>query len=112
MNYKSEVGISDVSMVLRIFASAINFNKPKMRFAKIMVATAILSSCTNGINTDAQYDDKCEVVLSFSTEAVTRASTKPEDYFSKINLQMFNEAGEKVFTTVKTQTKYEQSFAS
>jgi len=83
-----------------------------MKFAKLMVATAILSSCTNGINTDAQYDDKCEVVLSFSTEAVTRASTKPEDYFSKINLQMFNEAGEKVFTTVKTQTKDEQSFGS
>lgn len=83
-----------------------------MRFVKIMVATAVLTSCTNGINMDAQYDDKCEVVLSFQTEAVTRASTNPEDYFSKINLQLFNEAGEKVFTTVKTQTKDEQSFGS
>ena len=52
-----------------------------MRFAKIMVATAILSSCTNGLQTDAEYDDKCEVVLSFQTEAVTRASASPEDYF-------------------------------
>lgn len=83
-----------------------------MRFAKIMVTTAILSSCTNSLQMDAEYDDTCEVVLSFQTEAVTRASAKPEDYFSKINLQLFNEAGEKVFTTVKTQTKDEQSFGS
>ena len=83
-----------------------------MRFAKIMVATAILSSCTNGLHTDAEYDDTCEVVLSFQTEAVTRASANPEDYFSKINLQLFNEAGDKVFNTVKTQTKDEQSFGS
>lgn len=83
-----------------------------MRFVKIMVAAAILTSCTNGINTDVRYNDQCKVVLSFSTEATTRASTNPEDYFSKINLQLFNEAGEKVFNTVKTQTKDEQSFGS
>ena len=83
-----------------------------MKFVRIMVAAAILSSCTNSIQTDAQYDDQCEVVLSFSTEAVTRASTNPSDYFGKINLQLFNETGEKVFNTVKTQTKDEQSFGS
>lgn len=83
-----------------------------MRFFNFMAIAAILTSCNNGINMDAQYDDKYEVFLSFSTEAVTRASTNPEDYFSKINLQLFNENGEKVFNTVKTQTKDEQSFGS
>lgn len=84
-----------------------------MRFAKMMVAAAILSSCTNGIQSDATYpDDMVEVMLDFQTEATTRASTNPADYFGKINLQLFNETGEKVFNTVKTQTKDEQSFGS
>ena len=83
-----------------------------MRFVNFMAIAAIITSCTNGIYTDAEYDDTCEVFLSFSTDAVTRASANPEDYFSKINLQLFNEAGEKVFNTVKTQTKDEQSFGS
>jgi putative component of membrane protein insertase Oxa1/YidC/SpoIIIJ protein YidD len=54
------------------------------------------------------------VTLTFTPtfrDAVTRAATAG-NYFSKLNIQMFDAAGEKVFDKVKTQTKDEDGFGT
>ena len=46
------------------------------------------------------------------TKATTRATNTAGNYFSKLNIQMFDAAGEKVFDKVKTQTKDEDDFGT
>ena len=70
-----------------------------------------MASCEKPIVTDG---DEEMVTLTFTPtfrDAVTRAATAG-NYFSKLNIQMFDAAGEKVFDKVKTQTKDEDGFGT
>ena len=87
----------------------------------------MLSSCEKPI----QIDGSVPVALTFTptfrdattrtamrgtkakmTKATTRATNTAGNYFSKLNIQMFDAAGEKVFDKVKTQTKDEDDFGT
>ena len=81
------------------------------RWKILMVVATTLCGCTNGIGSDVDFqEDKIEVVLNFMPNATTRSSTSPADYFNKLNVQLFNETGDKVFSTIKTQTKDDPDF--
>lgn len=70
-----------------------------------------LSSCEKPI----QIDGSVPVALTFTPtfrDATTRATNTAGNYFSKLNIQMFDAAGEKVFDKVKTQTKDEDDFGT
>lgn len=66
------------------------------------------TSCTNEITVDRVQP--CNVVLDFTTETSTRASTNPSDYFNKLNLQLFDDSDNKVFSSVRTQKKEDADF--
>ena len=54
-----------------------------------------------------------QVVFVFQTESVdytTRAASDIAGYASKLNVQLFDEDGQKVFSTVRTQTKDDEDF--
>ena len=76
----------------------------------LFLALAI-TSCEKPIVTDGEEE---MVTLTFTPtvrDAVTRAATAG-NYFSKLNIQMFDAAGEKVFDKVKTQTKDDDDFCT
>ena len=79
----------------------------------MLAVAAMLAACEKSISGDAVDDGKGNVRLTFiPTTADTRGTVNPGDYFSKLNVQLFNEDGEKVFTAVKTQTKDDADFGS
>jgi hypothetical protein len=87
------------------------FNKPLILM--MLAVAAMLAACEKSISGDAVDDGKGNVRLTFiPTTADTRGSVNPADYFSKLNVQIFNEDGEKVFSSVKTQTKDDADFGS
>lgn len=78
----------------------------------LLIAVLFLSSCEQ-LTFDDDGDEYGHTTLSFSASpAETRASTNLGDYFTKLNVQMFNEDGEKVFTTIKTQTSSDANFGN
>ena len=79
----------------------------------MLAVAAMLAACEKSISGDAVDDGKGNVRLTFiPTTTDTRGSVNPADYFSKLNVQLFNEDGEKVFSTVKTQAKDDADFGS
>lgn len=72
------------------------------------MAVALLTACERHV----VDEDVGNVHIRFmpTTADVTRTSTKPADFFSRLNVQMFDDAGEKVFASVKTQTSDDADF--
>ena len=85
--------------------------KTTFRLLCCCLTAAIMTSCEKPI----QIDGSVPVALTFMPtfrDATTRATNTAGNYFSKLNIQMFDAAGEKVFDKVKTQTKDEDGFGT
>jgi len=79
-----------------------------------IVAMVGLMSCEKPILTDADASDTVAgVTLEFTTvntDYLTRAASGIATHASKLNVQLFDEDGQKVFSSVKTQTKDDEDF--
>lgn len=75
------------------------------------LAVAMFTACEKQIEGEVEDGN---VALAFipTTADVTRGTVTIGDYFSKINLQIFDESGEKVFDKVKTQTRDDAHFGT
>lgn len=88
-----------------------------MNEAVLAVMTALLmTACEKAILPDADAPDTVadgRVMLVFKTvggDRVTRAASGIAAHASKLNVQLFDEDGQKVFSTVRTQTKDDDDF--
>ena len=82
-----------------------------MKKTFLLLAVLAIVSCEK-TNIDEQAQSQNNVMLSFSasTRDVTRATVSIGDYFTKLNVQIFNAGGEKVLDKVKTQTTDDDQF--
>ena len=71
------------------------------------LAATIMASCQTAPVFDDLEDDDGNVFLTFSASD-TRSGLG--DYFSKLNVMLFNEGGEKAFSKVKTQVMSDDGF--
>ena len=80
----------------------------------VMAFTAIaLSSCEKPIMPEDAGGGNVTLTFTASNGDITRAaSTNLSAYFTKLNVQVFDAWGEKVFATMKTQTKDDADFGS
>ena len=80
----------------------------------VMAFTAIaLSSCEKPIMPEDAGGGNVTLTFTASNSDITRAaSTNLSAYFTKLNVQVFDAWGEKVFATMKTQTKDDADFGS
>lgn len=69
-----------------------------------------LISCQHPASFDDLDEDDGNVMLMFSADDATR--TGLGDYFSKLNVMLFNEGGEKAFSKVKTQVMSDEGFGT
>lgn len=79
----------------------------------VAMAAALMAGCEKPIMTDVDTSDTDAVTLEFTTtntDYVTRAASGMAAHASKLNVQLFDEDGQKVFSTVKTQTKDDEDF--
>lgn len=83
-----------------------------------IIALIGLTGCEKAILTDADATDTVvdgKVVFVFQTESIdytTRAVSGIAAYASKLNVQLFDEDGQKVFSSVRTQTKDDDGFGT
>ena len=83
-----------------------------------IVALLGLTGCEKPILPDGDTSDTVadgQVVLVFQTvggDRVTRAASGIAAHASKLNVQLFDEDGQKVFSTVRTQTKDDDGFGT
>ena len=81
-----------------------------------IMAMVGLTGCEKQILPDGESSGTTadgQVVFVFQTESVdytTRAASDIAGYASKLNVQLFDEDGQKVFSTVRTQTKDDEDF--
>ena len=78
------------------------------------MAAAVLMGCEKPILPDGDAAETGAVVLEFTTvggDKVTRAASSGiAAHASKLNVQLFDEDGQKVFSSVRTQTKDDDDF--
>lgn len=83
-----------------------------------MVALVGLTACEKPILSDGDTSDTVadgKVVFVFQTESgdvATRAASGIAAHASKLNVQLFDEDGQKVFSSVRTQTKDDDGFGT
>jgi hypothetical protein len=82
-----------------------------MKKTFLLFAVLAIVSCEKA-HFDEQAQGQSNVTLSFSTSDrdITRATVSIGDYFTKLNVQIFNADGEKVLDKVKTQTTDDEQF--
>lgn len=82
-----------------------------MRQFLLLIAVLILSACEKPVM-DEDNDGNSSILLTFvpTVKDVTRAN--PANYISKINIQLFDINGQKVFEKVKTQNSDDSDFCS
>ena len=80
-----------------------------MKKLLIPILLALFTACER-----ADLTDDGNVTISFipTTADITRGEIIIGDYFSKLNIQLFTADGEKVFSTVKTQTSTDPNFGT
>ena len=83
-----------------------------MAIKVIILLPFVLTSCEKAVLPESP-NKAGNVTLTFSTtnQDATRANTMSM-YISKLNVQLFDEDGQKVFSTVKTQTKDDEDFGT
>lgn len=83
-----------------------------MAIKVIILLLFVLTSCEKAVLPESP-NKAGNVTLTFSTtnQDATRANTMSM-YISKLNVQLFDEDGQKVFSTVKTQTKDDEDFGT
>lgn len=70
----------------------------------VFVLVFVATSCEKAINPELRHSDN-NVTLHFSmTNADTKTRALSTNYFSRLNIMLFDEDGERVFDKVKTQT--------
>jgi hypothetical protein len=78
----------------------------------LLIAVFFMTSCEQ-LTFNDDGDEYGHTTISFSAAPVeTRASTNLGAYFTKLNVQLFNDDGEKVFATTKTQTSSDANFGN
>ena len=81
-------------------------------FCCYLIAALALTACEKAVLPEKQQGN---VTLTFSvtqSDRTTRGTVTIGDYFTKLNVQVFDAWGEKVFATMKTQTKDDADFGS
>lgn len=79
----------------------------------VAMAAVVMTGCEKPILPDGDASGTGAVVLDFTTmnsDYTTRAVSGIAAHASKLNVQLFDEDGQKVFSTVKTQTKDDDDF--
>lgn len=79
----------------------------------VAMAAVVMVGCEKPILPEGDAADTGAVVLEFTTvggDRVTRAVSGIAAYASKLNVQLFDEDGQKVFSSVRTQTKDDDDF--
>jgi hypothetical protein len=81
----------------------------------VVLAGVVMAGCEKPILPEGDTADTGAVVLEFTTvgsDYTTRAVSGIAAYASKLNVQLFDEDGQKVFSSVKTQTKDDDGFGT
>lgn len=79
-----------------------------MRKIMVLLATVVLISCEKVVLDEEQSGN---VTLLFNaTSTPTRGTIAVGDYFTKLNVMLFNEDGSKVFDKVRTQYSSDENF--
>jgi hypothetical protein len=81
----------------------------------VVLAGVVMAGCEKPILPEGDTVDTGAVVLEFTTvgsDYTTRAVSGIAAYASKLNVQLFDEDGQKVFSSVKTQTKDDDGFGT
>lgn len=84
---------------------------------EVALAAAVMVGCEKPILPDGESSGTTAgtVTLEFTTmntDYTTRAASGIAAYASKLNVQLFDEDGQKVFSTVRTQTKDDDGFGT
>lgn len=86
------------------------------RLAAIIAVVVMVAGCEKAVFTDADAPGTVagDVVLRFRHNGgdVTRAGSGMAMYCSKLNVQLFDADGQKVFSSVRTQTSDEEDFGT
>lgn len=85
--------------------------KTKMKkYLILMLAAALTASCQKAVFDTEEGEAAGNLTLTFSgTGAMTRANTQA-DYFTKLNVMLFNADGTKYFDKVRTQYSTDEDF--
>lgn len=76
-----------------------------------MLAAAVLTACEKGIAVpDDEKQGNVKLEFAISTADVTRGTADIARYFSKLNVMVFDDTGERVFDKVKTQQATDEDF--
>ena len=76
----------------------------------LMAATLLLTSCEKALLPDA--DDGGNVTLTFQPTGKDMTRGNAANYFTKLNVQLFDADGQKVFEKVKTQLSTDDDFCT
>ena len=76
----------------------------------LMAATLLLTSCEKALLPDA--DDGGNVTLTFQPTGKDMTRGNAANYFTKLNVQLFDADGQKVFDKVKTQLSTDDDFCT
>ena len=76
----------------------------------VVLAGVVMAGCEKPILPDVETSGTGAVTLEFMAGGVTRSASGIAAYASKLNVQLFDEDGQKVFSTVRTQTKDDDDF--
>ena len=76
----------------------------------VALAGVVMAGCEKPILPDVETSGTGAVTLEFMAGGVTRSASGIAAYASKLNVQLFDEDGQKVFSTVRTQTKDDDDF--
>ena len=78
----------------------------------VALAAVVMTGCEKPILPDGESSGTGAVTLEFMAGGVTRSASGIGAYASKLNVQLFDEDGQKVFSTVRTQTKDDDDFGT
>lgn len=83
--------------------------------AAVVLAAAVMAGCEKAVLPDGESSGTTAVAVTLeftttNTDYPTRAASGIADHASKLNVQLFDEDGQKVFSSVRTQTKEDEDF--
>ena len=78
----------------------------------VVLAGVVMAGCEKPILPEEDASGTGAVTLEFMAGGVTRSASGIAAYASKLNVQLFDEDGQKVFSSVRTQTKDDDDFGT
>ena len=76
----------------------------------LLAAAVMLAACEHPYIGDVEADGNVTLRFQTSTDDMTRATVSIGNYFTKLNVMLFNEDGSKAFDKVRTQLKADEDF--